>query len=391
MTNPATFEQDCRTAVDGLRAAFVELYDSVDADPLNPQDVARRFGLNKTFTWNVSRLIAAPDGLSAMSHVPGKAAIEKMLKATAGDGASEIAVARVRDASDAFEQIDGLDTPTTDGLERSRKLAFRGNSGLYGVQARTRLSTSFLAPNAEDPDRLDMAMISGYTGFRRLRSSARWPIFNPRSWTTGEEEPAAPTPRWEPIEPENKGPEGLALMTQFNRGSLPDMEVVESSVGIDVMLKPGPIGNPGAFDCYRGDYMRSAFSRYGTVPNDVGELGATITTPAEFLLVDLMVHESLTFAMQPEVAVFGRLYPDGSGPTDADLYFRLPIRQRVSELPSRPPAVATSLVPRYAEMVRNVYDRLGWDGREFRAMRLQMTYPPFGSTVLLRFPLPESP
>ncbi|MHC4992994.1 MAG: hypothetical protein ACYTGC_18630 [Planctomycetota bacterium] len=146
MTPPTvTFEQACQDAVNDLRAALVELYDSVAADPLSPQDVSRRFRLNKTLTWNVSRLIQAPDGLAALTHVPGKAAIEKLLDATQRDGASDRAVENVRTATDAFEHVveehvgdrgtldlvlDGITTPTTDGLERSRKLAFRGNSGL---------------------------------------------------------------------------------------------------------------------------------------------------------------------------------------------------------------------------------------------------------------------
>ena len=70
MTQAAiTFEQACQDAVNRLRAALVELYDSVEADPLSPQDVARRFRLNKTLTWNVSRLIQAPEGLAAVSQL----------------------------------------------------------------------------------------------------------------------------------------------------------------------------------------------------------------------------------------------------------------------------------------------------------------------------------
>jgi hypothetical protein len=400
---PVTFERACQDAVNELRAALVELYDSVDADPLSPQDVARRFRLNKTLTWNVSRLIQAPDGLAAVTHVPGKAAIEKMLEATRRDGASDRAIANVRSATSAFEHVvevhlgdrgtldlvlDAISTPTSDGLERSRKLAFRGNSGLYGVQAKTKLITGFLCPNPDDATRIDMAMISGYCGFRRLRSSVRWPIFMPRAWASAEEPIEQ---RWNSIDESQNGAfSGLSLISKFSQGSLPEMEVAETDEGMNIMLKPGAIGNPGAFDCFRGDFMRSAAGRYRTELDRTGEIGASITTPAEFLVIDLIAHEELDFALQPDVLVYGRFYSHGEA-VGGDEEMRLPIRQKVSSLPGSPPAVATSLVPHYAEIVRMVYERLDWTPSEFRGVRLQMPYPPFGSTVVLQFKLPEPP
>jgi hypothetical protein len=400
----ATFEEACNDAVGRLQAAFVELFDSVQADPHSPQDVSRRFSLNKTLTWNISRLIQSPGGLAAVTHIPGRMAIEKMLKATSRDGANDAAVDGVRAAADAFEQLvevhlgdrstldlvlDGVETPTSDGFELSRKLAFRGNSGLYGVQAKSKLVSSFLAPNADDPDRLDMAMVIGYAGFRRLRSSARWPLFKPRSWATDDEPIAEET--WQPIVPPANGRrDGLHLLPEFSEGSLPEMEVVENATSCDVMLKPGPIGNPGAFDCYRGEFLRSAAGRYRTRNEDYGEFGASITSPMEHVVIDIIAHEDLDFALRPEAVVFGRLFPHGEHGTDQD-YLLLPIKQSVVALPGRPPAVATPLVPRYAEMVQTVYDSLGWNPSQFRGVRMQMLYPPFGATVNLRFPLPETP
>jgi hypothetical protein len=183
----------------------------------------------------------------------------------------------------------------------------------------------------------------------------------------------------------------MSLMPEFSQGSLPEMEVVTSDEGADIMLKPGLIGNPGAFSCYRGEYMRSAAGRYSTETDDSGEFGASITAPVEYLVADLIVHEDLPFALTPEVLVFARLFPHGEQAGGEHDAFLLPIRQRVTKLPGSPPAVATPLVPNYAEMVRTVYEQLGWDPKRFRAVRLQMTYPPFGATVLLRFTLPAPP
>lgn len=81
-----SFEAACQDAVGSLRAALVALFDSIGVDPSVPQDVARRYHLNKTLTWNISRLLQAPDSIAAVPHVPGTQALEKMLKATSDDG-----------------------------------------------------------------------------------------------------------------------------------------------------------------------------------------------------------------------------------------------------------------------------------------------------------------
>src|SRR5262245_31495699 len=224
------FENACRARVGQLRTAFIELYDSIGADPGSPQDVARKLRLNKTLTWNVARLLAAADELSAVSHVPGSSSLEKVIQATARHGADSQIVARARDAVRDFHSmiqahagdratldliIDSSGDEANGRLELSRKLAFRGNSGLYGVQARTRVVCHFLAPNEIDSDRLDMATVSGYVGFRRLRSDVRWPIFMVRSWTKGHD--ALVGGGWEPIEPSDTASQGFPVIQSISR------------------------------------------------------------------------------------------------------------------------------------------------------------------------------
>ena len=51
--------------------------------------------------------------------------------------------------------------------------------------------------------------------------------------------------------------------------------------------------------------------------------------------------------------------------------------------------MVTPLVPRYGEIVGRVYERLGWDPRKFKGVRLEMKYPPLSSSVVLSSPLPE--
>lgn len=396
-----SFEIACQDAVGSLRAALVALFDSVGVDPSAPQDVSRRYRLNKTLTWNISRLLQATDSISAVPHVPGTQALEKMLQATSADGASSEAVQRVRSASRAFDEIvevhvgdrttldlvlDSMGGAPGGGLELSRKLAYRGNSGLYGVQAKTRVMSWFLSPNKEDPARLDMGMVAGYIGLRRLRASVRWPIFKVRAWATTDQ--PITTPRWIPLEP-GAGGNAMSLMPSYSSVDASEIQVVESDEGLDCHLMPGKIGNVGSFDCLRGETMLAAANRYQEDNDDsTGEFGAAITTPSEALLFDFIVHRELEFALNPEALIFSKISSMGEQTPASDDASVLPIQCRMIDLPGDPPAVATPMMPRYTEIADLVASRLGRDLREFRAKRIILDYPPLDSHVVMRFQLP---
>ena len=52
--------------------------------------------------------------------------------------------------------------------------------------------------------------------------------------------------------------------------------------------------------------------------------------------------------------------------------------------------MASSRVPRYRQMLESVFDRMGWDAREFRGMRYTIAYPPIPTAAMLSFALPEA-
>lgn len=404
MPTTTAFESDCRERLDALRASLIHLYAGMGLDPENPQDISRAFSLNKTLTWKLSKVINTSDTLTGVAHVPGAGAMRIFLDALDQRGADPSQIEAVRHAADRFEEtvelhvgdrptlelvLDGLAPGTSDRLEMSRKLAFRGNSGIWGVQARTRMAMHVLAPNANDPTKLDLAMVRGYVGFRRLRPSVRWPLFQMRAWSTGDDAMMT-QPHWEPIEPGENDESGL-IMRSFSSPNLPEIRTETTGEGTDVIAMPGPIGNFGAIDCFVGDMMRAAVSRYRTRDDGTGELGATVSVPVETLMVDLVVHEELAFALSPKVLVFGHVSPHGQPSGDADERSTLPIVEEVRELSGRPPALATPRVPNYPALFAQVCERLGCRPSEMRAVRLEMKYPPLGSNVVLRFELPDAP
>jgi hypothetical protein len=402
------FEDDCQAAIGSLRASIIELCDDLGADIETPQEIARKLGVNKTLTWSVSRVVRAATHLEALPHVPGTAAIEQFLRAAATQGASRSRIESVRATANELQllvqkhfgdrgtldlMLDGLGSESgSENLQNSRKLAFRGNSGLYGVQARTRMMTALVAPNPEDPDRLDLCIISGYIGFRRLRGNVRWPLFKARSWGRSEDQPLV---RGEP-EPvdTSRGPNPCSWLYKYcSPGILHVDEELPDTGGRDFFLGEGPVGNHGALDCFRAEIQRSVVYRYAQPDkeDEVGDLGVNVTTPAEELLLDILYHQDLSFVKKANLIVFGRIFghgEDSPSPTDAA---RLPIHATPIELVGSPPTISTPMVPRYSELVRDVADACRFDLSTFRGIRVTLDYPPLGASLMLRFPLPPAP
>jgi hypothetical protein len=284
--------------------------------------------------------------------------------------------------------IDGTGSPSNGRLELSRKLAFRGNSGLYGIQARSRVVSNFLAPNPHDPSRLDMVTVSGYVDFRRLRPAVQWPIFMMRSWGSSNDRVLEPS--LEPIEESEQAKAGFPIIPSMCNGGAPPINQVLTPEGRNFVLGDGPVGNEGAFDCFWGDIVRAAVPMHADEPGATGEFGAAITAPVETLLMDIIVDRDLEFALQPECLVFGQIFAHGRPTGTKDDPSLLPIRESVRPLSGSPPLVNTTLAPNYRRLIGKVYERMEWDPSRFRGVRLILEFPPLGSNVILRFPLPAA-
>lgn len=64
------FRTDCDDAIQDLRRALLSLARESDSDPLKPQEVSRRFALNKNLTWKFARVLLAPDSFAAIPMLP---------------------------------------------------------------------------------------------------------------------------------------------------------------------------------------------------------------------------------------------------------------------------------------------------------------------------------
>ena len=387
---PPVFELDFRRAVHGLRGALNQLLKASGADSERPQAISRAFSLDKSLAWKLSRIVRTDDAALALRHIPGKGGWRIVLDRFREQGAPPEALEQLRTALAEFERMKHVhagDRATLElvarGLsdqqasiperEQARKMAFLGNSGTWGVQARLQLTSTIAFPNVEDPERADIATLGGLVDFQRLHSDVRWLLF--RSMYYDDEGSVASDGA--PLDPavcEGEPP----LIHRFSSQPLPELNLIHGGTSLHYVLPPGPVGKTAALDCIRGTIDRALGPIHGAKPDDTVGLGCNVETPIEHLLADVMIRADLPWRGVPEVRVAGQI--EGSTP--------LAVAEQVRYLGRGLVSPATPEYEPYMELMTWAFERLGQDPDEFDTYRLTMAYPPMPSTVQLHFPLP---
>lgn len=404
-------DEHCRQAVHALRASLAHLYAHVGADPSRPQEVSRQFKLDKSLTWKVSKILRSDDALDAVTLIPGAEGIARLLKAMAIAGAGEDVIEPVREAMRGFEQMvvqHAGDRATLDlyldsmcpsaSIQESRRLAYLGNSGILGIQTRARFATRFVAPNSDDPTRLDFALVTGLRDLRRLRRIATWPIYRFLNFKD-DLSTAALSRSLQPLEPHGDAGHCDWLMPSWSSSPVPPLSMREVDRSVVVELVEGPVGRTGEVDLTFGYVDRGAVPRYATSNDRLGQFATGVTTPAETMLLDFYVHRSMPEVREMSIRLVTPV-PGLSG--DAGLV-ELPVTLQATPLPGsrldgrsgglnrRGPLAATPLVPDYQDLVDSIFRGQSWDPAEFYGLRIQIEHPPLHSTLLTSYELPEVP
>lgn len=407
--HPPSFVDHCTDTVRSLQVALRTTYRSAGLDIEKPQDVSRQIGIDKNLSWKVARIAGDDDALSAAALVPGPEGINILLEALRKSGASVQDLAPLRQALALFEDMvkqHAGDRPTLqlllDGvtsrasLELSRKTAFRGLSGIWGVQARVRIMTQFLMPCRENPLSLDTAILASLIDVRRLRPLPGWPIFRFQRYSgsieSGDATASVQVRQLEPLE-DPAGPDepGLIMRSWCSPHDV-RVQSVSTPIGIVHELADGPIGIPGTSTFVFGHLERKAVPRYaahGTTGK--GEMGAIVTMPIETLLFDVVAHRDLPEVADAKVQVFGNPFGNVSLDAAARKSMLLPMSEKVREITGAPTKFDTEHARQYPALIRSVFDRVGADPADFRVFRVELQYPPMPSTVMVSYDLQHQP
>ncbi|MBV8603591.1 MAG: hypothetical protein JO224_02790 [Pelomonas sp.] len=368
--------REIQDAVSRLSGLLKALMLSTGCDPAKPQVVHRKYGIDRVLCWKVSRIVKSPSPEEALRQLPGEESFAIFTAAAERAGAQPAdAAGALHAALQLYKAIEVhvgdkatlelmLDGVGRDGLMVSRKLAFRGNSGVLGVQARSRVQMHLIAPSAAGAGRYDVATAAGWVDFRRLRPQVPWPLHRRRP----SDDPAVAA-----IEPLGDTAGSLPLLLPQFSANMPALETSEDGEHVVYELGRSAAGSTGAFSVFTGFVERGIAPTPGEAGAPAGtRFGANVPAPVEQLVIDVLVHREVARAREIEAALYSAAFNDGR---QQDRFTRLPI-DMVRESLGRPPLLAGAHAPQLQELAGFLADHLGQPLDAFAATRLVVEYPP---------------
>lgn len=397
-----TFLDDGKTAVNGLRRALAEVLGSVQADPDEPQELSRRFGLDKTLTWRIARVVREEDAWEAVQHIPRRPSIQIFASAMAKHGAARESVESLWKALDVFESF--VETHSGDRetlemmassaarksaskrLEAFRKSGFQANSAVWGVSAKVQLGLKYMIPG-RNPGFVTLATICGLVDFRRLRAHTPWAMASIHSWrAAGTNDTEEYRQRVMPMVADPSNPSSI-LLPHFCSSPLAEIRILENPPGtMRHMLAEGPVGNTAAATVYMGWTIEDCAPTHQTIPDETGDHIVLLSTPVEELIHDIYIHKDLAFAMNPTAHVYSQLPGGPQYPSAGPDAPQLPMPVEVIDL-GVPTQVVTPEVPGYHEISEFGAQSIGCALTDFRAFRYRLRYPPIPTMSILRHAL----
>jgi hypothetical protein len=272
-----------------------------------------------------------------------------------------------------------------------RRLAFQGNSAIWGVQTRILTNTHLLLPS-RTAGCLDVVVVRAHFDFQRLRPDVTWPIAEVRVLADGRARPIAGA--WTPLDPALPQ-DAVPLVPRFCSPGLPPLRraaAVDPGVAL-FEIPAGEVGGGGRLTAVLAHRLDGQLSEYRTPSDQVGEHVGTVNMPIELAVQDLVVHRRCAVATAlrnapPEAGTFGQLPGVPAYPLADPSRGRLPIEAQVEPL-QQPAELALAEAPAYAALMDWVFERIGAAADQFVRFRLRVRYPPMPSVIAFRYPLPS--
>ncbi len=401
------FQTDAERVLHQLRTALSEVVASVPGRVSKPTDLQRALRVDLNVCCKVLKAISTPGVLPVGLHLPGIIALRSFLKAARKAGVREAAVDAAVKATDAFNDLVNThadDRTTFDSMLSSlvvsedaanitfqhRRATARGQAHLFGMQARAQFKCLLVQPSAQDPGMLDLANLTGFISLRLWRP-AQTPIVLTPAYTTNDDGSTTRSVRREPLGASADQAVGATLIPEFCEGPGVQLREVPTTPGrvLGELVGVG-IGNKAAVTCVEGHLNRAAVPRYKDPGNKIGGHLAEIRVPCDSLFLDLLVREDTFGPLRPTVHMCADHLAELRAP-GASAWQPLEPYESVEYLGKGASVLYTPEYPRYPELGRYAFERLGWDAERFDVYRCRVEYPVLPSTMAMFFDLPDAP
>jgi len=411
MQPDAQFESHATRVLTGMRDALKALLDATPGSSSRAVELADSLGIHTKLAWQTHRVANATEPLAEAANFPSPTGVERLLDAASRRGAPAERVLEVKALAQELNEFirthagsraefeTMVSALAGGGHERidlaHKRAAFRAQSHIFGVQARTHLGCMLVAPSASNPRRVDFVSLRGLIGLRRFRRDCSWVI----SQTRNNPPDTHPVPLTEPehLDPDARPECHEGLLTGFCSKPLPQLRRAPGPLRhmTNIEILGSGVGNASSVTCLLGDVFRECKARYKGPESRRHISNARVRTPTRLLVQELLLHQDLVDeGAEPKLSVF-------SDHRDVDIRLEdniearacdiLPLKESLIHLGKGPGAVRSRDVPRYEEMIRYATDRVGWDPASFHIYRARIEYPVMPSSVVIHFELPEDP
>lgn len=383
-----------------LLDAFNQVIRSLPGEPNRPQRFARNVGVNKDVASRLFAAVRSKDPLDAIHRLPGSTALRQVLQAAELRGADGARVKTAHTAlstfdsfvQDHFDDRAGLDAFIGASLPIARRkieaaakqAIFRGSAVLKGVTSDAMVSTFITYPSTGHGDQLcDLAVINGFVGIRRMRPGAQIQ-FSHKSNTAD----------YDKIKAIDLGdpPESHLLRDFCSPATLP-LSIQRDDKAVTYSLQDTGVGPKSAIDMFMADHFPSNYSRYRTaVAPGSKYFYALAAYPTKAIIIDMFVHADLWPGDAPTLRIYdtdqrGIASVNDRG-RDSD---RLETTESIELLGNGVERTRCADIPRYDELLRQVFRRLDLDSTNFRCFRCRIAYPVPSWQITMEFRPPQPP
>lgn len=388
-----------------VRAMLEEVVLGISGPKPRPSDLISRTGLDKTIAGRIIQTMRTPDPLGVLLKTPAPNGLRLFVRAAQATKARAATTVRAEETIEGFEQllarfpqgragleaaISGWMPETRDQGERAaRQWAFKSMSFLLGYQSEVTLGCAVLLPSA-DSRGVDVVYVSGQFGLRRLRVGEPLSLFGIRYYPIGEARDVDPNPRTldgRSIE------EASCLIEEFCEPRTPRMDMVKTK---DQRLFVLPSDEPELNEpvsIVLGHRTVATWQRYST-PDRLEEWQTMLARcPTRVFINDTFIHRDIYPGVEPVVTThmvgMTTLPARERGPSFKldEVHLGVDAGWVRSDLRD----IGTGEIPRYPEIVKMVFDRIGHKLSDFRTHRVRMNYPVAQIAATRWFKLPEAP
>lgn len=377
-----------------LRALHLELFPA----RVGPKRAADVLGQPVPMASRVLAALGEGDPVALLHRLPGPDPLRRWVRALGRKGAGAEGVQAALQALDDFDALiaaEGGDRSALDAqlvawlpgarrtLElRRRQAVFRGLSELEGVACQLELSTIVLQP-ARDGVHLDLLCVQARTGLVALRPGLRTKFVTERVTETKSDLARAPR-NLDGSDPMQSP--GGARLDAYCVAPPAQLEVVRHADRVQYLLATPGHGPNAEADFVIAELNPGEF-RLQDSPSTGGPFFShLVQTPTRAAVLDVVLHPDLVPRGSPEVFLYRNVGELQARPKD-------PARE-VDRIDGAEPALHTegdvrhtrlAGLPRYGELLGDVFTRLGWSPAGQHLYRVELVYPVPGTQASLVF------